>query len=553
LSDAAEVNTHQTNPNAADSDSDGITDKSEIKQGTNANNATSRPAFESVEVIGDGAAGVRKTKQVTITLPEGEKSYLVVVAAQSDEYPTFTGTGSEWDDVVDWKITPAGGTVIQGEKHVNDLHEEWEQSEEVQTSYLGLAPVAVVKVEVIQGKVSGTTSVQIELGAKNVSDDTLPTTLAAMVIPADIMQPQMAAHPGVGTLASVSTVRFCRWRDAFQDANGNETNGVLKTDFIASDPDRCVVRLPDAVVDPAKAYVGVKVTGIEGVSGHPDDAGVLELTKVGDYWESKPLIFVADPEDDQSYNGMGTQDGQNATATPDNDQTRLAGFGAKIQIKFYPKGQSTVLVLDAATLMQPLQTVKVALNIATRDGAAADAGQKQIVQADFDRAKLIYRQIGYDLVQQGDVADHVLPATMRGLIQQSGWLDGNTRTAANATPANTNMIEYLQSESDGDDIYHLYWLVVTGYTGTVTGNTAAGEASGTPGDAALVVLSNDPFYKAAAAHELGHCLGLSHPPIASNHKQYLMRSPLLDWVGHHLDIKRFRFSDIPAPKALTPP
>jgi hypothetical protein len=187
LSDAAEVNTYQTNPNAADSDADGITDKSEIKQGANANSASSRPAFESVEVGGNGEAGERKTEQVTLTLPEGEKSYLVVVAVQSEEYPGFTGTASEYDDVVDWKITPAGGAVIEGEKHVNELHADWEQSQEEGTSFLGLSPVAIVATEIIKGKASGTTSVQIELGAKNVSDGALPSTVAAMVMPVELI------------------------------------------------------------------------------------------------------------------------------------------------------------------------------------------------------------------------------------------------------------------------------------------------------------------------------------------------------------------------------
>jgi hypothetical protein len=189
LSDAAEVNTYQTNPNAADSDGDGITDKSEIKQGANANSASSRPAFESVEVGGNGEAGERKTEQVTLTLPEGEKSYLVVVAVQSEEYPGFTGTASEYDDVVDWKITPAGGAVIEGEKHVNELHADWEQSQEEGTSFLGLSPVAIVATEIIKGKASGTTSVQIELGAKNVSDGALPSTVAAMVMPVEFITP----------------------------------------------------------------------------------------------------------------------------------------------------------------------------------------------------------------------------------------------------------------------------------------------------------------------------------------------------------------------------
>ncbi len=186
LNDAAEVNTYQTNPNVADSDGDGITDKSEVMQGTNANSASSRPAFESVEIVGDGAQGVRKSKQMTITLPQGARSYLVLIAVQSAEFPNWTVLQSPFDDVVDWKITPAGGTVLQGEKHVNELHADWEQSQADGTSYLGLSPVALVKVETIQGSATGTTSVQIEVGAKNVSDDALPTTVAVQVVPISI-------------------------------------------------------------------------------------------------------------------------------------------------------------------------------------------------------------------------------------------------------------------------------------------------------------------------------------------------------------------------------
>lgn len=549
LSDAAEVNTHQTNPNVTDSDNDGITDKSEIKQGTNANNASSRPVFESVEVVGDGEAGERKTEQITITLPEGGASYFVVVAVQSDEFPAFTGTASEFDDIVAWKITPAGGTVIEGEKHVNDLHEEWEQSEEDDTSFLGLSPVAFVANKIIKGKASGTTSVQIELGAKNVSDGALPSTVAAMVIPADIMQPQLVAHPGVGTLASVSTVRFCRWRDAFLEATG----GTLKPDFIASDPDRCVVRLPDAVVDPAKAWVEVKVTNITGVTGHTTDTGKLLLTQAGGYWESKPLIFVADPEDDQGHNGVAgdgaANDGATATTVPDNDQTRLAGFGAKIQIKFHPKGQNSELVLDAATLMQPLKSVTVVLNSVTKDGSALDNAELGKVQEFFDKARLIYRQIGVNLVQQGGINNHAAPASIRNLIDTEGTVHGEwtTNYDIGSTTKTGKLIDYLRDVSAASAEKQLFWFRGVSYYSSID-KMAAGEATALSGKAALILMDGIARRGRTCAHELGHCLGLRHSTV--NNRQLLMYDPLLDdgeqpypWNGDHLESKRFHPDD----------
>lgn len=183
LDDAQEALVHQTNPNQADSDNDGISDGSEIMQGKNANDAASRPAFESLKVVGNGEQGERKTKSITITLPEGRADYMLLIATNSMEYPQFTGETSEYNDEVDWKVTPQGGDVLEGSAEVNDLHSQWEASEENETSLLDLTPVAVLKMGVVKGREGETTTVEIELGAKNVRDAVLPTTIAAAVVP----------------------------------------------------------------------------------------------------------------------------------------------------------------------------------------------------------------------------------------------------------------------------------------------------------------------------------------------------------------------------------
>ncbi len=337
LNDDAEINTHQTNPNAADSDNDGITDKSEIKQGTNANNASSRPAFESVEVVGNGTAGVRKTKQLTITLPEGERSYMVVIAATSDEYPQYTGYQSEFDDLVDWKITPAGGTVIQGEKHVNELHGEWQQSATNGTSYLGLNPVAIVKIETIQGKASGTTSVQIELGAKNVSDALLPSTLAAVVLPVEIVNKDKAA---------VSELKVGKMADSGVLSN----TGTLTID---SDSDRFFIRIPGA------ASLGTSTVKLETVenpdtTNYNDNATEIELTPQGGDLISKSLLLVSDDVDD-NFPVDGIADDAK------NDRTHKIQLDGKVKISAIKIGTTAEQVMDMKVPVKVKKTVKVKL------------------------------------------------------------------------------------------------------------------------------------------------------------------------------------------------
>jgi hypothetical protein len=78
--------------------------------------------------VGNGKQGEHKTQIVTVTLPVGLKSYLVVVAATSDEYPQFTGYQSEYDDVLEWNILGGGG-IIQGSTNVNKLDDDWKKSE----------------------------------------------------------------------------------------------------------------------------------------------------------------------------------------------------------------------------------------------------------------------------------------------------------------------------------------------------------------------------------------------------------------------------------------
>ena len=174
---------------AADADGDGWTNGKEYQNGGNPQDSNSGAAFPVAKVIGNGAQGIKKTKSLTVTLPAGNRVYQVVIGVQTDEYPTYTAPpGSEYDDVVDWKITPAGGSAITGNLHVNSLHQELAASEALSSAFLGLSPHAIRTSGVVQADPAGPKQIVIEVSATNVSDATLPTTAVAALLPVEIIE-----------------------------------------------------------------------------------------------------------------------------------------------------------------------------------------------------------------------------------------------------------------------------------------------------------------------------------------------------------------------------
>ena len=116
------------------------------------------------------------------------------------------------------------------------------------------------------------------------------------LLPVELLQPKLEADEITASGDPVVTTapRFARWRNGF-----TEPGGQFKQDWIKSDPDRVVVRIPGD----ALPWVNVKVKGITGVSGRTTDDGFLELTQKNGGWESEPFLFVADDIDDTKYNG----------------------------------------------------------------------------------------------------------------------------------------------------------------------------------------------------------------------------------------------------------
>ena len=98
---------------------------------------TLRPVWMSV--VGDGAAGVAKRNDWTMTVPRGRAVYVAVYGA-STEHPDWTRQGSQYNDVLIWNIHADGNRSVSGLERVNSLSESFAASG--QNALNGVSPVA---------------------------------------------------------------------------------------------------------------------------------------------------------------------------------------------------------------------------------------------------------------------------------------------------------------------------------------------------------------------------------------------------------------------------
>lgn len=66
-----------------------------------------------VTVTGDLSAGVVKSQSGTGTIPKGTKAF-IGISLQSDEYPHYTSSASQYNDVLSWNVTATGHATIAG-------------------------------------------------------------------------------------------------------------------------------------------------------------------------------------------------------------------------------------------------------------------------------------------------------------------------------------------------------------------------------------------------------------------------------------------------------
>lgn len=179
-----DLGTDPNNPNNPDSDGDGITDGGEANQGSNPNDPADTPAAEWFILTGDLEEGVEKSRSRTLTIPEGG-GRLLVIALASDEYPSYTGDESQFNDILDWTVSPHGKDPISGTIDVNSYNEFWIIAEDEGTEIQSFTPAYIETVQKFSAPGGAPLEIVIDLSATNIGDGALPSTVMVGLLPVE--------------------------------------------------------------------------------------------------------------------------------------------------------------------------------------------------------------------------------------------------------------------------------------------------------------------------------------------------------------------------------
>ena len=144
---------------------------------------TLRPVWMSV--VGDGAAGVAKRNDWTMTVPRGRAVYVAVYGA-STEHPDWTRQGSQYNDVLIWNIHADGNRSVSGLERVNSLSESFAASG--QNALNGVSPVAFLGGGFYVAPTNDDLTVSVSLVARNIGDGQRESGVAAVFYPLVINQ-----------------------------------------------------------------------------------------------------------------------------------------------------------------------------------------------------------------------------------------------------------------------------------------------------------------------------------------------------------------------------
>jgi hypothetical protein len=147
-----------------------------------------------------GKGTVVAGEPATLTIPKGSGSWIAVLAVQTDEFPTWTGNNSEYNDTVSWSILrstlPIDTAPLVGHLDVNSLHGTLNQAFIDGTSFFGFSPTYVRVLGTIESHPNYDRTVLTSLSVANIADGMLPTTAFVALVPMQLnaYRPEMVQN-----------------------------------------------------------------------------------------------------------------------------------------------------------------------------------------------------------------------------------------------------------------------------------------------------------------------------------------------------------------------
>ena len=204
-----------TSPTNSDTDGDGLSDGVEVGQGSDPNDRADTIPVKWVSVTGDLDPNVPKHVRETVTIPAGTMAFIGVFL-QSDEYPYYTSTGSEFNDRAVWDIHADGNTPLSGFTLVNNEDGAWDTAAANSHAAHGYSPVVLKDKAIYKASGGADLSITVNLAAMNISDSIRPTTVFVGVFPLKVVQANMPTATGVANTTDEATSYF----RAFIPTNG---------------------------------------------------------------------------------------------------------------------------------------------------------------------------------------------------------------------------------------------------------------------------------------------------------------------------------------------
>ena len=345
-----------------DSDGDGASDGSEADQGTNPNDANDKPEIEALIVTGNAEAGVEISQKRKIIIPAGSPNRLIVVALQSDEYPSYTSGDlcegeCPFNDQLRWLITLSNGETISGQVDVNDLHEKWETESD---TFLGRSPVYFQEVKVVESKPDQDVVVEVEVGATNIEDGALPSTVMVGLLPVEVVVPKLNAQGAeiAGELVSAKDLKIAKMRGGtLIDPGPNALSGEYR---ISEDEDRFYVRIP-GLPENSEASIMLQ-TGHALKPEYRDSKTEIELKydQAKKLFTTKSMVLVSDDLDDAHSQNLAGEDNDMFVDEFKGDRSHKAALGGLVRIASIKlNGTEHDLNLDLPVTARKQVTVKI--------------------------------------------------------------------------------------------------------------------------------------------------------------------------------------------------